>query len=271
MTDKAALAAIRPDMVRELAWKVFCSTSGNSSASAFGDEYVIQHEDDVWALYLPNEDVSKAIYGTLSDARAAAQADYASRIISALDPAFIERIGALERENARLKADRLYIVGCNDGYDAAMDQAAEFCDGAEASWRETADKAYELDHNEAMGWSSTAADKAETCARLASTIRTASVHPLIRGVGLCMLDGKNDEYKAAFTFLNSHQSLELTWGEIDGWEDDCQWRVHKRNGGRNDREWTLLGYGQTVELAISAARTTLQEHAEDGERQGDEG
>ena len=99
--------------------------------------------------------------------------------------AYIER---LEVENARLKSDRLYVLGCNDGYDAAMDQAAEFCDGAEASWRETADKAHELDHNEAMGWSTTATAKAETCAGLASTIRTATTIPLIRQVGLCLLD-----------------------------------------------------------------------------------
>jgi len=104
---------------------------------------------------------------------------------------------SLIAEVERLKADRLYIVGCNDGYDAAMEQAAEFCDGAEASWRETADKAHELDHNEAMGWSTTATAKAETCAGLASTIRTATTIPLIRGVGLCLLDGKDAEASAA--------------------------------------------------------------------------
>ena len=58
-------------------------------------------------------------------------------------------------------------------------------------------------------------------------------------------------------FLNSHTNLELTWGEIDGWEDDCQWRIHSRNGGRNDREWTLRGYGPTVEQAIDAARAAF--------------
>lgn len=152
-------------------------------------------------------------YRTSEDATAIEYANARAALAAAVaPPAFIERMAALEAENARLKADRLYIVGCNDGYDAAMEQAAEFCDGAEASWRETADKAHELDHNEAMGWSTAATAKAETCAGLAYTIRTASVHPLIRGVGLCMLDGKDAD-----------------------------------------------------------ARTTIQEHAEDGERQGDEG
>lgn len=57
------------------------------------------------------------------------------------------------------------------------------------------------------------------------------------------------ELRARLAFLNSHTNLDLTWGEIDGWEDDCQWRIH--------REWTLLGYGQTVEQAIDAARAVL--------------
>ena len=58
-------------------------------------------------------------------------------------------------------------------------------------------------------------------------------------------------------FLNAHVNFELSWGEIDGWPDDCQWRVHRRNGGRNDTEWKLLGYGPTVEQAIDAARAAL--------------
>jgi len=64
---------------------------------------------------------------------------------------------------------------------------------------------------------------------------------------------KDDHLK----WLTSHVNLELTWGEIDGWEDDCQWRIHSRNGGRNDREWKLRGYGPTVEKAIDAARAAL--------------
>jgi len=62
------------------------------------------------------------------------------------------------------------------------------------------------------------------------------------------------ELRERLAFLNAHTNLELTWGEIDGWDDDCQWCIHSRNGGRNDREWTLRGYGPTVEQAIDAAR-----------------
>lgn len=103
-----------------------------------------------------------------------------------------EALVKAEAEIKRLKSERLYIVGVNDGYDAAMDQAAQFCDGAEASWRETADKAHELDHNEALGWSDRASAKAETCSGLADTIRNATRHPLIRGVGMALLNEPDD-------------------------------------------------------------------------------
>lgn len=51
--------------------------------------------------------------------------------------------------------------------------------------------------------------------------------------------------------LSEHTDWELTHG---GWEDEEQlWKVHAVNGGRNDREWTLLGEGKTPAEAILAA------------------
>lgn len=44
-------------------------------------------------------------------------------------------------------------------------------------------------------------------------------------------------------------------------EDDDQseeWRVEKQTGSINDREWTVVGRGQTPSNAISAARAALE-------------
>ena len=54
--------------------------------------------------------------------------------------------------------------------------------------------------------------------------------------------------------LAKHKNWELSYGVHDG--DDTEpgcWHVHKVNGGRNDREWTLIGSGDTPEFAIAQA------------------
>jgi hypothetical protein len=35
--------------------------------------------------------------------------------------------------------------------------------------------------------------------------------------------------------------------------DEELWQVHRVSGGRNDREWTLIGQGETPRAAIDAA------------------
>lgn len=50
-------------------------------------------------------------------------------------------------------------------------------------------------------------------------------------------------------FLDKHPGVELSYA---GW-DECEWQVHLVTGGRNDREWNLLGSGQTTREAIDAA------------------
>lgn len=50
--------------------------------------------------------------------------------------------------------------------------------------------------------------------------------------------------------------LELSWGAEDE-ESDAFWRVHRRNGSVNDREWTLVAIGRTPAQAIANARAAL--------------
>jgi hypothetical protein len=38
-----------------------------------------------------------------------------------------------------------------------------------------------------------------------------------------------------------------------GWDDDPRWQVHQVTGSRNDREWRLIGEGETVRDAIRDA------------------
>lgn len=54
----------------------------------------------------------------------------------------------------------------------------------------------------------------------------------------------------ALDFLNANTCLELDHTEIDGWMDDCQWRVRACHGGRNDPEWTTIAVAPTVEAAL---------------------
>lgn len=71
--------------VKPLEWMVFCSNSGNCSANTALGEYVIQSEDELWIVYRPHEDAQHGKgHDTLEAAKAAAQADYERRVLSAL-------------------------------------------------------------------------------------------------------------------------------------------------------------------------------------------
>lgn len=63
------------------------------------------------------------------------------------------------------------------------------------------------------------------------------------------------EDSARLDWLESNRNAELAH---EGWEEDV-WQVHTVNGGRNDREWTLLAEGDTVREAIDAARAALRQ------------
>lgn len=51
---------------------------------------------------------------------------------------------------------------------------------------------------------------------------------------------------------NMPKSWELSWGSDDE-ERPGEWRVHARQGSRNDREWVFLGAGPTPSAAIKKA------------------
>lgn len=57
-----------------------------------------------------------------------------------------------------------------------------------------------------------------------------------------------------------HTNWELDHRNIDPTDESSErvWRVHSVNGGRNDREWTLLGYGDTPQEAIEAALSAIK-------------
>lgn len=111
MTDTAA----RPDMVRELEWSE--DACGNWHGShEFGGEF-IQKWSNV-AASIEAFEWEGTEYNTEDAAKAAAQADYASRIASALSPAFIERMAALE---AALRAiGEKAALGVSNGLSADM-------------------------------------------------------------------------------------------------------------------------------------------------------
>lgn len=75
------------------------------------------------------------------------------------------------------------------------------------------------------------------------------------------------EEVALLDFLASQTGLELSWGELDD-PSECVWRVHRRNGGRNDREWTLIAIGDTPREAINSALTKLQAAQAGGKTDG---
>lgn len=60
---------------------------------------------------------------------------------------------------------------------------------------------------------------------------------------------------ALLDWLGKHPQCELSY---EGWDDDPRWQVHQVTGGRNDREWRVVGEGGTVREAIRAAMDGMQ-------------
>lgn len=56
-------------------------------------------------------------------------------------------------------------------------------------------------------------------------------------------------------WFGTRYGLELSFS---GWDDENEWQVHIVNGGRNDREWTLLASGQSPAEAIANARAAME-------------
>lgn len=59
--------------------------------------------------------------------------------------------------------------------------------------------------------------------------------------------------------MEKHLGWELDWGPKDAndEEGDFGWRVHERRGNRSDREWTLIGFGDTPAVALATAIRAL--------------
>jgi hypothetical protein len=55
-------------------------------------------------------------------------------------------------------------------------------------------------------------------------------------------------------WLAANPALELSWGEIDNDLSECAWRIHRRFGGINDRDWTLIAIGATPLEALQCAK-----------------
>lgn len=60
---------------------------------------------------------------------------------------------------------------------------------------------------------------------------------------------------SAWAWLAANIGMELSWGDSDDAEEGepCVWRVHRRSGGRNDREWDLIATGATPLEAVTQA------------------
>lgn len=63
-------------------------------------------------------------------------------------------------------------------------------------------------------------------------------------------------------WLADHRRLELEYGYDDEFEA-MFWRVHERSGNVNDREWDLIGQGETPLAALLSAKSYLEAKSAD--------
>jgi hypothetical protein len=69
------------------------------------------------------------------------------------------------------------------------------------------------------------------------------------------------EGQTPLDWLADHKNYELSFS---GYDEDPAWLVHSVNGGRNDREWTLLATGDTPEKALRKAMSLALSSADRG-------
>lgn len=72
--------------------------------------------------------------------------------------------------------------------------------------------------------------------------------------------------KSDMAWFSGQRRLSLTFYSPMYGDDDDQseeWRVEKESGPINDREWDVVGRGQTASQAISAARAALEPQGKD--------
>lgn len=74
------------------------------------------------------------------------------------------------------------------------------------------------------------------------------------------MDDKSTD-AALLDWLGKNPQCELSH---DGWDTEL-WQVHEVIGGRNDREWKLIGQGETVRDAIRSAQRREMDDKSTGE------
>lgn len=87
---------------------------------------------------------------------------------------------------------------------------------------------------------------------LAAASRDAAVAEIVADYEkqIAFLEAGIRVLKDPLDWLAEHTNYELSYKSFD---DDPCWQVHRVNGGRNDREWTLIGEGETPRAALEAA------------------
>lgn len=107
---------------------------------------------------------------------------------------------------------------------------------------------------DALAASQTGVPREPTEAMLSAAMRAK---PGLAHVWRAMYDAAPSQPEArqeGLTEFAEHRSWELSWGTRD--DDECApvgWRVHRCHGSVNDREWTLIGFGETPLIAVRAA------------------
>lgn len=76
---------------------------------------------------------------------------------------------------------------------------------------------------------------------------------------LASITQERDEARETWAWLAKNTNLELDHRYEDEDDDGGTWRVHRVNGGVNDREWTLVSKGRTPLEAVQRAATPTQE------------
>jgi hypothetical protein len=74
------------------------------------------------------------------------------------------------------------------------------------------------------------------------------------------------------SFLAIPQNWEIDYGQADESDDlsESGWRVWRVSGGRNDREWDLVGFGDTPFAAIRAALSPIFDQRDPGDETPDD-
>lgn len=87
-------------------------------------------------------------------------------------------------------------------------------------------------------------------------VRAAIEGALSKDDAIDRLYRQGGESAQAWAWLADSSNLSVEFCHADDWGDN-EWRVHRVNGGVNDREWTVVGRGETPLAAVLNARSAL--------------